>query len=174
MASEPNHPVTPFPGQAAGPLPDGALDDRLLLECFVATREAAALIDQLVNRYRAAGLVDDAAYAAARARRGIGRGQSPPRITAALAAKGIDTQTAAEAIAGLRDNTADPELAAAAAFARRRRVGPFAPGSAASGSPAKHLAAFARAGFSRRVAELVLGCADETELAAALAATSER
>src|SRR5260221_14682579 len=42
--------------------------------------EAGDLIDALVARYRATGLVDDAAYAAGRARSGLGRGRSLPRI----------------------------------------------------------------------------------------------
>jgi len=50
MASEPNHPVTPFPGQAAGQPPDCDLDDRLLLERFVATGDAAAFA-ALVQRH---------------------------------------------------------------------------------------------------------------------------
>ena len=50
MVSEPNHSVTPFPGQAAGQPPDGDLDDRLLLERFVATGDAAAFA-ALVQRH---------------------------------------------------------------------------------------------------------------------------
>ena len=50
MASEPNHPVTPFPGQAAGQPPDCDLDDRRLLERFVATGDAAAFA-ALVQRH---------------------------------------------------------------------------------------------------------------------------
>ena len=50
MASEPNHPVTPFPGQAAGQPPDWDLDDRRLLERFVATGDAAAFA-ALVQRH---------------------------------------------------------------------------------------------------------------------------
>src|SRR5512133_12891 len=38
-------------------------------------QRAAALIDELVERYRASGLIDDAAYAAARARGRLARGE---------------------------------------------------------------------------------------------------
>src|SRR4051794_19638712 len=92
-------------------------------------RESAAsagpLIDALVARYRETGLVNDAAYAAGRARSGVARGRSLRRIAAGLAAKGVGAADTAAAIAGLRDEAADPELAAAIAFARRRRLGPF-------------------------------------------------
>jgi len=49
------------------------------------------------------------------------------------------------------------DVAAACAFARRRRLGPF---RRAAADHARELGAFARAGFSRRVAEAVLACAD--------------
>ena len=55
-----------------------------------ALRDAAAPIDALILRYREAGLVDDAVYAAARARSGMQRGQSLRRIAQGLRAKGVD------------------------------------------------------------------------------------
>ena len=139
-------------------------------------REAAAavepLIDALVERYRETGLVNDAAYAAGRARRGVTQGRSLRRIAAGLAAKGVDAADTAAAIASLRDEAADPELAAAIAFARRRRLGPFRrdphPRVPAELQRAE-LAAFARAGFSRRTADSVLACPDEAAVRALLA-----
>jgi regulatory protein len=70
----------------------------------------------------------------------------------------------------LRETAADPNLAAACAFARRRRLGPFRRGPA---DRARELAAFARAGFARREAEAVLGCADPEAVAALLAVEPE-
>jgi regulatory protein len=123
-------------------------------------RSADALIDALVARYREAQLLDDAAYAAARARRDLARGRSLPQIIAGLAAKGIGGAQAATAIAALHDRMADPELGAAVAFARRRRLGPFRAGRAADLDEQRQrdLAAFARAGFTERTAETVLAC----------------
>src|SRR5712691_9007107 len=116
--------------------------------------DARAAIDALVERYCAAGVIDDAAYAAGRARQGLARGRSLRRIAAGLAAKGIGTAEIAAALVGLRDADVDPEFAAACTFARRRRIGPFRREN--RGSPAKaaaerrhELAAFARAGFAR-------------------------
>lgn len=130
--------------------------------------EAAAdpLIDALVARYRETGLLDDAAYAAGRARRGMAQGRSLRRIAAGLAAKGVGASDAAAAIGALRDGAADPDLAAACAFSRRRRLGPF---RTAPAQPERELAAFARAGFDRRTAEAVLACTDEASIATLLA-----
>src|SRR5690242_18662388 len=70
-------------------------------------RAAGVLIDALVARYRAADLIDDAAYAAGRARRGLARGQSLRRIAAGLAAKGVGAADTAAAVAGLGSGAAD-------------------------------------------------------------------
>ena len=126
---------------------------------------AGALIEALVARYRATGLLDDAAYAAGRTRSGLARGRSLRRIAAGLAAKGVGAADAAAAVAALGDGTADPELAAACAFARRRRLGPF---RRAAADRRRELAAFALAGFARRTAEAVLACADEAAVAVLL------
>ncbi|MFZ3235833.1 MAG: RecX family transcriptional regulator [Stellaceae bacterium] len=122
-----------------------------------AAKEAMPLVDALIERYRRAGLLDDAAYAAQRAHSLNRRGESLFKIRARLAAKGVESAVTADAVSALREEGADPDLAAACAFARRRRLGPY---RRAPADPARELAAFARAGFSRRVAGQVLGCAD--------------
>jgi regulatory protein len=124
------------------------------------------LIEALIVRCRAAGLVDDAAYAANRAHRGVARGRSLRRIAAELARQGVGAADAAAAIATLHDGTADPDLAAAVAFVKRRRIGPF---RAAPAQRERDLAALARAGFDRRTAEAVLACSDEAAVSALLA-----
>jgi regulatory protein len=129
-------------------------------------QRAGALIDELVERYRASGLIDDAAYAAARARGRLGRGEPLRRIAAGLAAKGVDAEDRAAALDALRETAPDPDLAAACAFARRRRLGPYRRGPADRN---RDLGSFARAGFGRREAEAVLGCADPEAVAALLA-----
>jgi regulatory protein len=128
-----------------------------------AARRAAGLIEAIVTRYRESGLLDDAAYAAARAASLQRRGDSLRAIRARLAAKGVAGEVAAEAIAGLHGRATDPDLAAACAFARRRRLGPFRRGAA---DRRRELAAFARAGFSRRIAEAVLACTDSAAIEA--------
>jgi len=119
--------------------------------------EVSALIDALVARYRESGLLDDAAYAAGRVQSLHRRGDSLQAIRARLTAKGVAASDVAEAVSGLRSVAADPDLGAACAFARRRRLGPYRRAAADHG---RELGAFARAGFNRRVAEAVLACAD--------------
>jgi len=118
---------------------------------------AATLIDALVARYRESGLLDDAAYAAARVQSLHRRGESMRAMQSRLAAKGVPAADIADAVLGLRLAAPDPDLAAACSFARRRRLGPF---RRAAADYARELGAFARAGFSRRVAEAVLACPD--------------
>jgi regulatory protein len=118
---------------------------------------AAALIDALVERYRESGLLDDAAYAAARVQSLHHSGASMRAMRARLAAKGVPAADVADAVSDLRAAASDPDLAAACVFARRRRLGPF---RRAAADHARELGSFARAGFSRRVAEAVLACAD--------------
>ena len=135
-------------------------------------RHAGALINDLVERYRDSGLIDDAAYAAGRARNRLARGEPLRKIAAGLAAKGVEAEDRATALAALRETAPDPDLAAACAFARRRRLGPFRR-SLSHNQPAdrrRELAVFARAGFARREAEAVLACADPEAVAALLAA----
>jgi regulatory protein len=124
--------------------------------------EAQPLIEALVVRYREVGLLDDAAYAAGRTQSLHRRGDSLRSIRARLMAKGVSAAVVAGAVSGLRDDAPEPDLTAACAFARRRRLGAF---RRAAAEPARELAVFARAGFGRRVAEAVLACVDEEAVA---------
>jgi len=122
-----------------------------------AAPQAKPLIEALVARYRESGLLDDTAYAAGRMQSLHRRGDSLRSIRARLAANGVAAAVVADAVSDLRADAPDPDLAAACAFARRRRLGPF---RRAAKDPARELATFARAGFGRGVAEAVLACAD--------------
>jgi regulatory protein len=122
-----------------------------------AATRISPLIDALVTRYRESGLLDDAAYAAGRVQSLHRRGGSLQAIRARLAAKGVAAADVADALSALRATGPDPDLAAACAFARRRRLGPY---RRAAADHARELGAFARAGFNRQVAEAVLACID--------------
>lgn len=119
---------------------------------------ALVLADEAVAFCREHAFVDDAAYAAMKVRSGMRKGFSRRRIGAGLAAKGIDGETASEALAGSDD------LAAALAFARRRRMGPWRKTGPALETRQKEAGAFGRNGFSGDIAFKVLNLTlDEAE-----------
>ncbi len=115
-----------------------------------AAREAAR---EVVARLAAAGAVDDAGFARARAERLHRSGRSRRATAAHLAARGIDAATLA---AALPKDAASAELDAAVAFARRRRFGPFRSVAATAETARREQAAFARAGFTRAAARAAL------------------
>src|SRR5581483_11822062 len=97
-------------------------------------------------------------------RRGADAAAAAPAIDA-LIARYRELGLMADVAAALATVGEGRDLAAACAFARRRKLGPFRRGA---GDRARELAAFARAGFSRRDAEAVLDCADAEAVAALL------
>lgn len=114
--------------------------------------EGEAPLGAIVERCAELGYVDDAGYAAARGAALLRRGFGERRIAAALQAVGIDAETAAP----VREAARDEALDAALAFARRRRIGPFATGAPDPDQRRRHMAAMLRAGhapgLSRRIA----------------------
>jgi regulatory protein len=118
--------------------------------------DAAALADRLV----ALGYVDDAAFAAMKGRAMAARGLGRRRVAEALAAAGVAPADRGE------EPDEQAALAVALAFARRKRLGPFA--RVAAGDPAsrqKALAAMLRAGHAMAAARTVLAArsAEEAE-----------
>jgi regulatory protein len=126
----------------------------------------AALLDDLERL----GLLDDSGFAEARARSLAAKGRPPRRIAQLLAAEGIARPLIDGALATLAEDEAagrgDLELETAIAFARRRRLGPFAPPDGPAKPPDKAMAAFARAGFSSRIARRLLKAETVEELEA--------
>lgn len=106
----------------------------------------AALADEAVAFCREHAFVDDTTYAAMKVRSGVRKGFSRRRIGAGLAAKGIDAETAGEALAQSDDWTA------AVAFARRRRFGPWRKAPPDPETRKKEAGAFARNGFGGDIA----------------------
>ena len=122
---------------------------------------AKAAVRQVARALVEAGVVNDAVFAQARAARLNRAGRSRRATSAHLAAKGVAAETAAAALP-----SAAEELAAALAYARRRRIGPFRPQTdpGTDGKPdaelrQRDLASLARAGFPRDVAERALAMA---------------
>ncbi len=130
--------------------------------------EGADLVDALIIRFTRSGLLDDRAYADARVRTLHRHGNSARLITAKLRAKKLDSEVIEAALAALAEDAADPELEAAAALARRRRLGPYRT-SARKASHDKDLAALARAGFAYDVARRVIEAETVADLEADIA-----
>jgi regulatory protein len=101
----------------------------------------------LVRRCAEAGYVDDAAFAEARSGALTRRGYGSRRIGQALAGAGIE-RTIVAALAH-DDETA---IGAAEAYARRRRIGPFAVSQLDDAAQRRAFAAMVRAGHSFELA----------------------
>ncbi len=116
-----------------------------------------AMLDEVVARCVASGLVDDQRFAEARAATLLRKGRSARAVAASLSAKGIARDLAASASVVSDED----ELGAARKTARRKRLGPWSRGDRAT-SRQKDLAAMARAGFPMTIARAVIdGAGDE-------------
>lgn len=103
------------------------------------------------------GLINDRELAEAKTRAMIRRGGSRTKIRANLAAKGIDAETTQLALERMKLEFEDPDLEAAMAYARRRRLGRFRPDAdSRAAHRQKDLATMARAGFAPSLARRAL------------------
>ncbi|GAO39180.1 regulatory protein RecX [Sphingomonas changbaiensis NBRC 104936] len=116
--------------------------------------EGTAEVDALVSRFAELGYVDDAAFASARAAGLTRRGYGLRRVSATLKAAGIDADDAAPAEAATREQAWE----AALVFARRRKIGPFAPAVPDRAAREKAFAALLRAGHDVAVARRIVQC----------------
>lgn len=107
--------------------------------------------EALIERFAAAGYIDDAAFASARAASLQRRGYGERRVHQALRAAGIADDDAAEA----HEQASGTAWAAALRFAERKRIGPFATGPSDRPARERAFAAMMRAGhrieFVRRL-----------------------
>jgi len=118
-------------------------------------------IDDVIRDCIGKGYVNDQLYAEQRAISLRRQGRSRRRIEKTLAGKGLDQQVIATVFSD--DESPDGmagEWRAALIHARRRRLGPYASEKDRQADPEKlrqrHLASFARAGFSLSVAKEIL------------------
>lgn len=136
-----------------------ALDDPEQAEALRA--QAQNWVDALIERYQRSGLLDDATYAAARARSLHRRGTPLQAIGRKLMLKGVDGETADGALEQLRQEAPDADRDAAFAFAKRRRLGPYRLPELRAQHRDKDLAALGRAGFAYELARQVVDTEDE-------------
>lgn len=114
---------------------------------------ADAALAALVARTVALGYVDDAAFAETRVAALARRGYGARRRRDALRAAGVGTAAAAQGEAEAADADGWPS---ALAFARRRRIGPYADAPADADTRRRQLGAMLRAGHAPRVANALV------------------
>lgn len=124
-------------------------------ETALAAERAASVIPAVVAELFAAHVLDDATFAASRARKLHAAGKSRRVILMHLASKGVSSDLAHEAVP--RDGSV--ELEAAVRLAKKRHLGPFARDETEPSRVArqKQMGAMARAGFDPSTCERVLG-----------------
>lgn len=112
-------------------------------------------LSALVEDFSRLGYVDDAAFAASRARSLTQRGYGLRRVAEDLRAKGIEEPDATPA----REESEAAKWESADRFARRKRIGPYAIEAAAPELRQKHLQAFLRAGHGFDLARAFVNAA---------------
>jgi len=137
---------------------------------------ARKTIAEVIAKLTTQGYLEDGRYASARVESLARQGRSRRWIEARLAADGVASTLIRAALEGMAETGAESELAAAIAFAKRRKLGPFRiPKRRGNDDPkalaGKELAALGRAGFDRRTARTVLEAPSPEALASMLAAT---
>ena len=120
---------------------------------------ATGWIDTLIARLLASKVIDDLVYARAKTQSLFRQGK--PRLTIAktLYAKGVARPEIDASLAALAEAEPNGDLAAAIAYARKRRLGPFRTADRDE-KRQKDMAAMARRGFSGAIAGRVLAATD--------------
>jgi regulatory protein len=126
--------------------------------------EAEAWIAQIIERYQASGMLDDARFAKNFASQLTTRGKSARAISQKLAQRGVPSDVAGELMAARKQDEPGAELEAAVAYVRKRRLGPHRSPEKREEYRHKDLASLARQGFSFDIAKKALGpgvCTDD-------------
>ena len=122
----------------------------------------APLVDELVTRYISSGLIDDTVFARARVTSLRRQGLSKQAIMARLQAKGLSKSQIEAALRLVDEDQEDPEMTAARACARRKKLGPWRKTPLTDPkSRQKELATMGRAGFSYEIARRALEAGED-------------
>lgn len=120
-----------------------------------------AAIPAVIEKLERNRFLDDQAFAGMKAASLTRRGTSRRQIGAKLAQLGVEPEARGTAMAGLTEEFGNSEEAAAVAYAKRRRLGPYRArhiaGEQRQVQAKRDLSAMARAGFSFDLAKRVLG-----------------
>jgi len=126
-------------------------------------------IDSVLTKLDSLALIDDTAYARAKADELLRRGKSSRHVRGWLRARGVDEEAIETALAAAAEEAGGARAAeadAALRLAKRRRLGPYRREPADAQSREKELAAFARAGFALSLAKAIVDAEDEAGLEA--------
>jgi len=126
--------------------------------------EGAAYVEDIISRFQGSGLLDDTIYAEGQVKSLFRRGLSRRAISSRLMEKGVDRAIIDTQLNALLEDNPDPDLKAAIAFAKRRRLGPFRPADQRPDRRQRDLASLARGGFDFETANKVIGAEDELAL----------
>ena len=127
-----------------------------------AVEDFAPLVDELVTRYINVGLVDDRTFAQAKVTSLRRQGHSGRSIIARLQVKGLTTAQIEAAMKNIDAEHEDAEIAAAHAYVRRKKLGPYRKRIVTDPTDLqKELASMGRAGFSYEVARRALAFSGE-------------
>jgi len=108
--------------------------------------------------------LDDLGFAQARAVTLHRRGRAARLIERDLRRAGLPEPAIEHARRSLAELSAEPDLSAAIALARKKRIGPFARAPLDEAMRRRQLALLARAGFSFTIARRIVDCRDASQL----------
>jgi regulatory protein len=117
-------------------------------------------LNRMMQEFTQLGYINDAAYAEARARSFVRRGYGKQRLEQDIYAAGISGTDAA----GAREEAETGMFNSAQAFARRKRIGPYASAPASPELKRKQISAFIRAGHDMKIARAFIDAAPDEEL----------
>jgi regulatory protein len=136
--------------------------DRAVRAELIERADGAALVDTVVRRCVASGMIDDRQFAQGRAETLLRQGKSPSRIRQVLASKGVGEDHSDASLEHLGDQHEDLALAAATRLAQRRRLGPFRQTDRVENRD-RDMAVLARAGHGYDVAKRVIDAAGDED-----------
>lgn len=116
----------------------------------------AEAVEALLARFQRSGLLDDRVYAQGRCQALLRQGLSLRGIRMRLRGKGVPAEIVDAALEELEEEHTSPDLDAAVAYARKRRIGPYRLQTARVENRERDLAALGRRGFSFGIAVKVV------------------
>lgn len=126
--------------------------------------EAKSWIAEVIDGLVRSSAIDDTRYADGKALAMLRRGQSPQKVRAYLASKGISRDKIDTALSTAGEEFGDVDLKAATAYATRRRLGPFRIEDLTQERKKKELAILGRAGFRYETARKIVEAETEDDI----------